>query len=77
VTGDYNGDGSVDAADYVVWRKSQIGGQAGYTAWRANFGRSAGGLGTAGSVPEPASGVLLVVALVGVLLRQARVPMRV
>ena len=30
VPGDYNGDGSVDAADYVVWRKSNINGQQGY-----------------------------------------------
>ena len=55
--GDYNGDGNVDAADYVVWRKSL--GQTGaglaadgnldgtidsedYGIWRVNFGRSRG-----------------------------------
>jgi hypothetical protein len=43
VAGDYNGDGSVDAADYVVWRKSNINGQQGYDDWRANFGNSGGG----------------------------------
>jgi hypothetical protein len=37
--GDYNGDGTVDAADYVVWRKID-GTQGGYNAWRTNFGRS-------------------------------------
>jgi hypothetical protein len=44
--GDYNGDGSVDAADYVVWRKNPAmfgGDPAGYNTWRTNFGGSAGG----------------------------------
>jgi hypothetical protein len=53
--GDYNQNGVVDAADYVVWRKTN-GNQAGYDTWRANFGRTAGsGLGTSTSaaVPEP------------------------
>jgi hypothetical protein len=47
-TGDYNSDGKVDAADYVVWRKNNINGQQGYTDWRTNFGASgaAGGPGT-------------------------------
>ena len=35
--GDFNNDGTVDAADYVVWRKND-GTQTGYDAWRANFG---------------------------------------
>ena len=38
--GDFNGDGAVDAADYVVWRKTD-GSQAGYDLWRTNFGRTA------------------------------------
>jgi hypothetical protein len=37
VPGDFNSDGTVDAADYVVWRKND-GKPAGYDAWRANFG---------------------------------------
>ncbi|HEY3393540.1 MAG TPA: hypothetical protein VGK58_12590, partial [Lacipirellulaceae bacterium] len=43
--GDYNGDGTVDAADYVVWRKAPnvFGGDAGYNTWRAAFGRFADG----------------------------------
>jgi hypothetical protein len=41
LSGDYNRDGTVDAADYVLWRKSD-GSQHGYQAWRANFGRTAG-----------------------------------
>ena len=39
--GDYNGNGVVDAADYVVWRKT--GGSAtDYTTWRTNFGATGG-----------------------------------
>jgi hypothetical protein len=41
IPGDYNQNGVVDAADYVVWRKSD-GSQAGYHLWRANFGRTVG-----------------------------------
>jgi hypothetical protein len=39
--GDHNGDGSVDAADYVAWRKDPAnfgGNPAGYNEWRQNFG---------------------------------------
>jgi hypothetical protein len=63
--GDYNADGSVDAADYIVWRKNN-GPAASYTTWRRNFGRSnsgSGGIGGGASVPEPST-----VLLVGVLL---------
>ncbi len=59
--GDYNDDGKVDAADYVVWRKNvgttnslpndnEIGGTVGaahYELWRSNFGSpSAAGAGS-------------------------------
>jgi hypothetical protein len=40
--GDYNNDGAVDAADYVVWRKTD-GTQSGYNTWRSYFGQAAGG----------------------------------
>jgi hypothetical protein len=39
--GDFNGDNKVDAADYIVWRKS-IGTPAAYDTWRANFGATGG-----------------------------------
>jgi hypothetical protein len=65
--GDYNSDGTVDAADYVVWRKNPGGiyMPADYLIWRANFGQTAGSGATLGSptsaaVPEPASAMLLV-----------------
>ena len=46
--GDFNADGRVDAADYVVWRKNG-GTRQEYDAWRANFGQSA----SPGSDPRP------------------------
>ncbi|HJQ79376.1 MAG TPA: hypothetical protein VJ828_05440 [Lacipirellulaceae bacterium] len=66
IPGDFNEDGKVDAADYVVWRKTD-GMQAGYNLWRTNFGRTSGSgaaLGAAAGVPEPASAVLLILAAV-------------
>jgi serpin B len=63
--GDYNGDGVVDVADYVVWRNDD-GTQAGYDTWRAHFGQTTavnGSLSTAG-VPEPASLVFGLVAAI-------------
>jgi hypothetical protein len=58
LTGDFNNDGSVDAADYIVWRKND-GSQTGFDLWRANFGNTIGSgaaihFGQSG-VPEPAS----------------------
>jgi len=65
--GDHDGDGKVDAADYVLWRKS-INTETGYDSWRTNFGKSNSGSGTfsqTGPVPEPKSALLLIsVALV-------------
>jgi hypothetical protein len=63
--GDFNGDGAVNAADYVVWRKTD-GTQAGYNTWRMNFGRTAGGgAATSAAVPEPGTVGLLLLAAVG------------
>lgn len=38
--GDYNGDGTVDAADYTIWRDSIVEetATAGYYCWRKNYG---------------------------------------
>jgi hypothetical protein len=71
--GDFNGDGKVNAADYVLWRKnpSAYGGDpAGYNTWRANFGDPPGSgssLGGSGAVPEPGFLGLLSCAAVGAI----------
>jgi hypothetical protein len=56
LTGDYNGNGTVDAADYVIWRNTmgatgsslpadgngdQVVNQDDYILWRSNFGKTA------------------------------------
>jgi hypothetical protein len=71
--GDFNTDGVVDAADYVVWRKTDGSNPAGYNTWRTNFGRTAGSgaaLAGAASVPEPASMVLILGAVLAGLPRR-------
>jgi T5SS/PEP-CTERM-associated repeat protein len=68
--GDFNGDGSVDAADYVVWRHG-LGAtytEGDYDLWLANFGNTASGGDSANEtaqfapVPEPASTLLMLLA---------------
>jgi hypothetical protein len=64
--GDYNNNGKVDAADYVVWRNgdSPFDGQSGYDAWAAHFGNGAGSGSGLSAVPEPAGLVLLLTAII-------------
>jgi hypothetical protein len=59
--GDFNGDDVVDAADYVVWRKTNNT-QTNYNTWRTNYGNSNEGAGAAARVPEPASWMLITIA---------------
>ncbi len=86
--GDYNNNGTVDAADYVLWRN---GGPlanevdtpgnvnaADYTEWRSRFGNPAGsGASTAANaaIPEPSTLVLLIVATTGAYMRRHRARM--
>jgi hypothetical protein len=70
--GDYNENGVVDAADYVVWRKNN-GTQEEYNTWRTNFGRTSGAASLAGATaPEPTSCVLLILAAAVGRLRRTR-----
>ncbi len=63
VPGDFNDNGTVDAADYVVWRKTDST-QNGYDTWRANFGRTVGAAsGSGATVPEPATVIFFVLAM--------------
>jgi hypothetical protein len=66
LAGDYNDDGVVDAADYVVWRKTE-GTPGDYAVWQNHFGETQSGAGGVSSlgvgVPEPHGVVLLFVAI--------------
>lgn len=67
LSGDYNGDGIVSAADYTVWRNggSPDDSQSGYNLWRTNFGRTSGsgaGAGASLAVPEPAGWLIALLA---------------
>jgi len=77
VPGDYNGNGIVDGADYVLWRKggplqNEVDNPgtvnaADYDAWRARFGNTSGSgseLESGAAVPEP-SAVLMVMLMLG------------
>lgn len=59
LAGDHNGDGAVDAADYVTWRKTGVGGQQGHVDWRSNFGAESPNLASNLQVPEPGAWILL------------------
>ena len=85
--GDFNGDGTVDAADYVVWSdnrgaadESALGGngdgiggvgQSDYLLWKNSFGNTSGS-GNSAAVPEPAALSLLLVAALSVLVQYRR-----
>jgi hypothetical protein len=62
--GDFNRNGVVDGADYIVWRKGlgSIYTVDEFNTWRSHFGQSTGNeFAPSATVPEPASLALLVV----------------
>lgn len=74
IPGDFNLDGVVEAADYVLWRKN--GGSLSQLAiWRTHFGQTAGS-GSSSSVnaaaPEPSTQLMLVLAATCVYSRRSR-----
>jgi hypothetical protein len=84
--GDFNGDGIVDAADYVAWRKGGpllneihdegTASPADYADWQASFGNMGGcaGGGTAGgqAVPEPAASLMFIAPFAGAAMMGTR-----
>jgi hypothetical protein len=65
--GDYNHNGTVDTADYVMWRKTD-GTSIGYNTWRTHFGPSNGSgpaISRNATVPEPVSSLSLMLAATG------------
>jgi hypothetical protein len=68
LAGDYNSDGTVDAADYVVFRKGQAPGT--YATWRENYGESGGGGNNSAetAVPEPTSAWLILAGTFAILI---------
>jgi autotransporter-associated beta strand protein len=76
LAGDFNADGVVDAADYVVWLNGLDVNytEADYDVWRTNFGRAAGSgasTSTDSAVPEPSSFILLLLAVIICKLKRA------
>jgi hypothetical protein len=78
VNGDYNGDGTVNAADYTVWRDTvgstsdfradgdgnSVVNQLDYDYWKARFGNTSGTGSTSGTaVPEPTTILLFCMAI--------------
>ena len=68
--GDINFDGDVDAADYVMWRKNEYRTQVQYEVWRAHFGQTAGSgadafaFTSSAIVPEPATGLPMLIGTI-------------
>jgi arabinogalactan endo-1,4-beta-galactosidase len=82
IPGDFNNDGSVDAADYVAWSKTG-GSPDDYATWRSRFGQTvAGGASTLSApslfpaVPEPACAWVLLSGLTVVCCRALRIHSR-
>jgi T5SS/PEP-CTERM-associated repeat protein len=88
LAGDYNANGKVDAADYVIWRKvldqtgpglaadgddNNLVNDADYNLWRANFGNTIDSSPAgAGAIPEPAAVCLAAIAAAAISLSRKR-----
>ncbi|TWT90654.1 Choline-sulfatase [Pseudobythopirellula maris] len=76
LSGDFNGDGAVDAADFTVWRDG-LGvdfSESDYDVWVNNFGRTLASQAPASlQVPEPSAIATVAVALLALRGRRSRV----
>ena len=82
VPGDYNVNGVVDAADYVLWRKGGplaneldnpgIVNAADYNVWRVRFGNSAGSGAAATIIPESSTLLFTFTALAQLITHRRR-----
>ena len=75
LAGDFNGDGKVDAADYVLWRKGAAvpNTPQNYALWRTNFDLTGGAgsdLSALSAVPEPACMGILICAILCAIARR-------
>jgi hypothetical protein len=66
IPGDFSGDATVDASDYIVWRKG-LGtaySSADFNMWRAHFGQTIGSGSLTGiQIPEPGTSAILLLAV--------------
>lgn len=79
LVGDFNGDKTVDGADFLRWQRGLSPAplsQSDLNAWRANFGQSLLALPALSPAPEPSSTLLLVLGGIGVRLRAPPRPNR-
>jgi hypothetical protein len=67
LAGDFNGDGTCDGADFLMW---QLDPSVGLLAdWEANYGTVAPLSATSAAVPEPATLLLAAAVIVGLMVR--------
>lgn len=90
-TGDYNGDGTVDARDYTIWRDSlgAVGANlpadgnnngsidpGDFTVWQNNFGQGTGsGSASSAAVPEPTALTLFALSIAFAAMARQRRPL--
>jgi pectate lyase len=78
LSGDFNGDGVVDASDYTAWRDRR-GNMQEFHDWKDNFGTSLHGAGAfirAATIPEPGAIVMAWLSAVAIALVRRRLATR-